>query len=52
MSICVIEHITDESDSEAMKEMWRVLKPGVLLITTFPVSKKYNIVYRDSDIYN
>jgi SAM-dependent methyltransferase len=52
LSISVIEHIGDNGDSEAMKEIWRVLKPGGLLILTFPVKKIYEIEYRDKDEYN
>jgi len=52
LSISVIEHINDEGDSLAMKEIWRVLKPGGKLILTFPVKKVYATEYRDKDEYN
>ena len=52
LSISVIEHIRNNGDSEAMKEIWRVLKPGGLLILTFPVKKIFEIEYRDIDEYN
>ena len=52
LSISVIEHINDEGDSLAMKEIWRVLKPGGKLILTFPVNKVYATEYRDKDEYN
>jgi len=51
-SISVIEHINDDGDSEAMKEIWRVLKPGGIFSLTVPVKKKYEIEYRDKDEYN
>ena len=51
-SISVIEHIGDNGDSEVMKEIWRVLKPGGLFIFTVPVKKIYEIEYRDKDEYN
>ena len=41
VSISVIEHVNNNGDSEVMHEMWRVLKPGGLLILTFPVKKEY-----------
>jgi ubiquinone/menaquinone biosynthesis C-methylase UbiE len=52
ISISVIEHIADDGDSKAMREMWRVLKPGGELIITLPVKKIFEIEYRDSDVYN
>jgi SAM-dependent methyltransferase len=52
ISISVIEHIADDGDSNAMQEMWRLLKPGGELVITIPVKKKFEIEYRDSDVYN
>jgi SAM-dependent methyltransferase len=52
VSISVIEHIEDDGDVLALKEMWRVLKPNGVLILTFPVKKEYDIEYKDKDIYN
>jgi SAM-dependent methyltransferase len=52
LSISVIEHIYDEGDSLAMKEIWRVLKQEGKLILTFPVNKVYNAEYRNKDEYN
>ncbi len=52
ISISVIEHINGDGDSKAIREMWRVLKPGGKLILTFPVKKNFEIEYRDEDIYN
>lgn len=51
VSISVIEHISENGDSEFIKEALRVLKPGGFLILTFPVSKEFEIQYRDKDIY-
>ncbi len=52
VSISVIEHIKDDGDSPALKEMWRVLKPEGVLILTFPVKNKYEIEYKSKDEYN
>lgn len=51
ITISVIEHINNDGDADAMKEMWRVLKPSGVLILTFPVSKSFNIEYSESDTY-
>src|SRR5690606_22533258 len=51
LSISVIEHINNNGDFNAIKEMWRVLKPSGVLILTFPVSKFFNIEYSESDTY-
>lgn len=52
ISISVIEHIDDDGDSKAMREIWRVLKPGGIFIFTVPVKKTYEIEYRERDEYN
>lgn len=52
ISISVIEHILDNGDSAAMREIWRVLKPGGDFILTLPVKKEFEIEYRDRDEYN
>lgn len=52
VSISVIEHIKEDGDTLALKEIWRVLKPNGKLILTFPVKKEYNIEYKDKDEYN
>jgi ubiquinone/menaquinone biosynthesis C-methylase UbiE len=52
ISISVIEHVSNNNDSEVMREMWRVLKPGGLLILTFPVKKEYQEEFISKDIYN
>lgn len=52
VSISVIEHVNNNGDSEVMREMWRVLKPGGLLILTFPIKKDYDEEFISKDIYN
>ena len=51
ISISVIEHINGNGDSEAIREMWRVLKPNGLLILTFPVAKVFEEEFSDKDTY-
>lgn len=50
-SISVIEHINDNGDSEAIKEMWRVLRPNGILTLTFPVAKVFEEEFSDRDTY-
>ena len=52
VSISVIEHVADDGDSKAMKEIWRVLKSGGILSFTVPVKKQFEIDYRNRDEYN
>ena len=51
-SISVIEHISSDGDSLAIKEMWRVLKPGGKLIITVPCAKLYYEEWREKDFYH
>lgn len=52
VTISVIEHIDNNGDSEVMSEMWRVLKPGGLLILSFPVKKDFDEEFISKNIYN
>lgn len=52
ISISVIEHINGEGDSQAIKEIWRVLKPNGLFSFTVPVKKEFETEYRNKDEYN
>ena len=52
ISISVIEHIRDDGDSNAVKEIWRALKTGGLFSFTVPVKKIFEIEYRNRDEYN
>jgi SAM-dependent methyltransferase len=51
LSISVIEHIAENGDSQAILEMWRVLKTGGRLIFTVPASAEYLEEFRSSDTY-
>lgn len=50
-SISVIEHINGNGDNDAIKEMWRVLKPNGILILTFPIAKSFEEEFSDTDTY-
>jgi SAM-dependent methyltransferase len=52
ISISVIEHIKDDGDSNAVKEIWRTLKTGGLFGFTVPVKRIFEIEYRNKDEYN
>lgn len=51
-SISVIEHISgDYDDTEAIKMMYSLLKPGGKLIITFPVDRVFRNEYRANNAY-
>lgn len=51
-SMSVIEHINgDKQDSRAVWEMWRVLKPGGLLILSVPFGRRYAEQYTTGFAY-
>jgi len=52
ISISVIEHIEKDGDSKAIKEMWRVLKPGGKLILTTHIAQHKRVEHRGHDQYN
>lgn len=52
ISISVIEHIDKFDDSVAIREMWRILKPGGKLILTFPVKKHFEEEFREENVYS
>lgn len=50
-TISVIEHIENHGDSEAIKELARILKPGGVLVLTTPYGKKYEENWVNRDAY-
>lgn len=50
-SISVIEHIPGDGDSEAMREIARVLKPGGLAIVEIPYAPSAHDEFLDADVY-
>lgn len=51
-SISVLEHIPGNGDTDAMKELARVLKPGGRLVITVPYAQKYRSEFANADVYN
>ncbi|XOV90875.1 MAG: class I SAM-dependent methyltransferase [Bacteroidota bacterium] len=50
-SISVIEHVANNQDGEFISAAWKVLKPGGLLILTFPVKAVFEEEFIDKDVY-
>jgi SAM-dependent methyltransferase len=50
-SVSVIEHIPGAGDSKAMTELARVLRPGGLLVLTFPYRKQLEETWVEHDVY-
>jgi SAM-dependent methyltransferase len=50
-SVSVIEHIDDQGDTEAMKEINRVLRKGGLAVITVPFDPMGYDVYKNEDVY-
>jgi SAM-dependent methyltransferase len=50
-SVSVIEHIPGSGDGTAMSEFARVLRPGGLLILTFPYRKQLQEEWVERDVY-
>ena len=51
-SISVIEHVPDHGDSLMIRELVRVVRPGGLIILSFPVKPELDNEYRESNFYN
>ena len=50
-SVSVIEHIPDRGDSEAIRELVRIVKPGGLIAVTVPYDGAYRETFVDGDVY-
>jgi SAM-dependent methyltransferase len=50
-SVSVIEHIPGSGDSTTMSELARVLRPGGLLVLTFPYRKRIEEEWVEHDVY-
>ena len=50
-SVSVVEHIPERGDSDAMRELVRVVKPGGLVVITTPFDTTYRETFVDGDVY-
>jgi SAM-dependent methyltransferase len=50
-SISVLEHIPGDGDTEAVRVLWKALRPGGRLIITVPVDRTAWDEFRSTDIY-
>jgi len=50
-SVSVIEHIPGNGDAKVMSELARVLRPGALLVLTFPYRKQLEDEFVEHDLY-
>jgi SAM-dependent methyltransferase len=50
-SVSVLEHIPDDGDSAAMREMVRVVKPGGLIVATVPYDRRYRETFVEQSVY-
>jgi SAM-dependent methyltransferase len=50
-SVSVLEHIPDEGDSSAIRELVRVVKPGGLVVVTTPYDREYRETFVDEEVY-
>jgi len=51
-SVSVIEHVRgDDGDTDAIRQLWRLLRPGGALVVTVPVDREHHIERRDVAYY-
>src|SRR5262245_18634427 len=50
-SVSVLEHIPDEGDSAAIRELTRVVRPGGLIVVTVPYDRVYRETFVEHDVY-
>jgi 2-polyprenyl-3-methyl-5-hydroxy-6-metoxy-1,4-benzoquinol methylase len=51
-SVSVLEHIPDEGDSQAIRELVRVVKPGGLVVVTTPYDTSHRDTFVDRPVYD
>ena len=50
-SVSVLEHIPDDGDSLAIRELLRVVRPGGVVIVTVPFDRSYRETFVDGPVY-
>jgi SAM-dependent methyltransferase len=50
-SVSVLEHIPDLGDSDAIRELIRVVRPGGLIVATVPFDRRYRETFVDGPVY-
>jgi SAM-dependent methyltransferase len=50
-SISVLEHIPEDGDSAAIRELIRVVRPGGLIVITVPFDRSYRETFVDGPVY-
>lgn len=51
-SISVIEHIPDDGDERALRELARVVRPGGRVVLTMPFAERYSEDWREDPLYD
>lgn len=52
VSVSAIEHLSENKDSLAVKEIYRILKKGGTAFITLPVTDHYEETYKKEDVYS
>lgn len=50
-SVSVLEHIPDDGDSAAMRELIRVVRPGGVVVATVPYDRAYRETFVEGPVY-
>jgi SAM-dependent methyltransferase len=50
-SVSVLEHIPDDGDGAAIRELLRVVRPGGLVVVTVPFDRRYRETFVDGPVY-
>jgi len=50
-SVSVLEHIPDQGDSAAIRELMRVVRPGGIVVVTVPYDQRYRETFVEGPVY-
>ena len=50
-SVSVLEHIPDDGDTAAIRELIRVVRPGGVVVVTVPFDRRYRETFVDGPVY-